>query len=447
MPEQKYLLNEITSLISNQKTPFLPIQEITIDSRAAKQGDLFFALGGAQVDGHQFIPEVAAKGCQAAVVNRAYQGPDYGLILIKVDDPLASLQEAAREMLAKRRPKIIAVTGSVGKTTTKEFIFEILKPFYRIGATPGNSNSQIGLPLSILNHTNGEEEILILEMGMTHPGQIKKLVEIAPPDIALITLIALVHAANFDNISDIARAKAEIFTHPRTKFGILDRHIENYDEICCVGSCKKLSFAIECSKADYSLAQQEGKWLVRNPEGYFQMNHLTVPGYHNNHNYLAAVTIARCLGLDWEKINSATHFLKLPEKRFELVEKNGVLFVNDSYNASEISTKAALNSMPNPKIGGKKIAVVGEMLELGKFSAECHYAVGLFSLKHVDFMLCFGKECQPIQEAWKESGRPVEIFMEREELLKALKNLLQPGDVVLLKASKKKELWKILDEI
>lgn len=447
MSKPKFYLSELATLISHEKVPGLPVFGVSIDSRAFQKGEIFFALGGANTDGHAFLQEVAAKGCVAAVVSRAYAGPDHGLVLIRVDDTLQALQELARKILSSRHQKIVAITGSLGKTTTKEFAAGLLKHKFRVSASPGNSNSQIGLPLAILNHTDGTEDVLVLEMGMTHAGQLKGLVQIAPPDMALITTTALVHACNFEGLADIGRAKAEIFTHPMTKLGILDRNIENFDELCRTGTCRKLSFGVGSKDADYSLEVDGERLTIKEPEGIFKLDKLPLPGRHNLHNFLGAVAVARKMGMRWEEINAAIPSLNLPERRLQMVEKNGAMFVNDSYNASAVSLKAALESLPPPKKGGKRIAVIGEMLELGKFSEACHREVGVFALKHVDRMLCFGKECEAINDEWKKAGRPVEHYMDRADVVKALRLILQPGDVVLLKGSRAKGLWKVLEEL
>ena len=219
-----------------------PVTGFAVDSRLVKQGNLFFALKGAHVDGHQFLSAAAVNGAVAAVVNESYNGPDFGLLLIKVPDPLIALQELAKSVLQQRKSKIVAVTGSLGKTTTKDFITTLLKSKYSVSCSPGNSNSQIGLPLTILNHTDGAEDVLVLEMGMTHSGQIKQLLQIAPPDIAVMTTVALVHAGNFNSLEDIARAKAEVLTHPKTTLGVIPHDVLLYDEIRNTGTCQKISF-------------------------------------------------------------------------------------------------------------------------------------------------------------------------------------------------------------
>lgn len=419
-----------------------------VDSRLIKKGDLFFALPGAKADGHHFLQEAAAKHAVAAVVGANYNGESYGLPLIKVKDPLEALQTLAKRVLEHRQVRTVGITGSLGKTTTKDFIATILKEKFRVAASPGNSNSQTGLPLNILNHTKGDEEILVLEMGMTHPGNIAKLVHIAPPEIALITTIDLVHIANFDSLEGIARAKSEILSHPKTKLGIISYDIENYAAIFNTGACSKLSFSVSSSCADYFLEAISDRLHVTEKGGEkIALGTLNTPGKHNQHNFLAAVAVARSLGISWDEIRHAMGACTLPERRLQHIEKLGVLFVNDSYNASMSSVKAALDTLPAPKKGGKRIAVIGSMLELGKYSAECHQKVGEHALQKVDKMLCLGQECSPICDCWSGAGRQVELFMTRADLVEALRKSMQEGDVVLLKGSKAKELWKVIEEI
>jgi UDP-N-acetylmuramoyl-tripeptide--D-alanyl-D-alanine ligase len=441
-------LEQLATLISATAINDVIVRGICVDSRLTQPGDLFFALPGAQTDGHAYLAEVASKGAVAAIVSKNYAGDAYGLPLIHSEDVLRTLQLLAKKILCQRKTKIVAVTGSLGKTTTKDFITTLLKKKYRVNASPGNRNSQIGLPLAILNHTTGEEEVLILEMGMTHAGEISTLIEIAPPEIAVITTVALVHACNFDSIADIARAKAEIFSHDNTRLGIFNHDMETNHLIRLSGKCPKLSYSVLSPNADFFLQDEGNRLKIRDSRGetaYFDA--LALPGAHNTQNFLAAVAVARCLGLTWEEIYSMQGALTLPERRLQMIKKNEVLFVNDSYNASEISLKSALSAMPEPNPGGRKIAVIGEMLELGKFSETCHRNVGEYALQRVDLMLCLGKECAPIYECWQAAHRPVIWKMERSELVSALQNQIKPGDVVLLKGSQAKALWKILEEL
>ncbi|WP_195155572.1 UDP-N-acetylmuramoyl-tripeptide--D-alanyl-D-alanine ligase [Candidatus Protochlamydia phocaeensis] len=425
------------------------IQGFSTDSRTLKPGEVFIALSGERVDGHAFLADVKQKGCLAAVVSKSYAGPDFGLALLRVEDPLHALQEMAKSALSRSSSRLVAVTGSIGKTTTKEFIKTLLETRYRVAASPGNSNSQVGIPLSILNHTTGEEEILVLEMGMTTPGNLARLVQIAPPEVAVLTRVALVHACNFESLEDIAWAKAEIFSHSHTRLGVIHRDIANYEAIARLGNSHKLSFSTNDPRADYQLDSQDGHKLYAHVENQTidLGSLLQVPGKHNAHNLLAAIAVARHFNVSWEEIKHAIPFLKLPEKRLQFVDFQGILFLNDSYNASELSVKAALETLPQPKEGGSKVAVLGSMMELGKFSADCHRRVGEFALDHVEQIYCLGEECHPILDVWKKAGKPVELFLDRASLVACLKQALKPADVVLLKGSRSKELWKVLEEL
>jgi len=415
------------------------IAGVCVDSRLMQPGQLFFALPGAQVDGHQYLADVASKAC-AAVVSQNYRGEDFGLELIRLPDVLVGLQTIATRLIESYSCRIVAITGSIGKTTTKEFTAALLQQKYRVTHSPGNSNSQIGTPLAILNHTQGNEEVLILEMGMTHFNQIRKLVQIAPPDIALITTTTLVAGVcNFENLEEVGLSKAEIFTHPKTRLGFLDRQIINFEELCTIGHCSKRSFSLDSPAADYRLHVEKGKLKVSDPLGTAQLDKLLVHGAHNLHNFLAAAAIAREIGMEWEEINARIPHLQLPERRCQRVEKQGIVFINDSYNATLASVKAALTSMPEPHQGGKKIAVLGGMVELGKFSEKCHREVLEAALEKVDLLFCFGSEWQAI--------RPNNWFMTRKEVVEALRPHLNAGDVVLLKGSNSKQTWKVLEEI
>lgn len=424
------------------------VRGFCVDTRLLKPGEVFVALVGARVDGHAYLEEAQKKGAVAAIVANSYRGANYGLHLFHVKDPLDALQELARAVLAKGRSQIVAVTGSIGKTTTKEFIKSLLSSRYAVAASPGNSNSQVGVPLAILNHTTGNEEILVLEMGMTEPGQLARLVQIAPPDVAVLTTAALVHACNFSSLEAIALTKAEIFFHPRTKLGVLHYDLSNLAILSEVGSCPKISFSTTSSEADYSLDRAVDNTVkVKGGKETFRLGHLKVPGAHNVHNALAAVVVARYFGLSWEEIKTGLAMLRLPERRLQVVQREGVTFLNDSYNASELSTKAALETLPEPVGEGCKVAVLGSMMELGQFSDDCHKRVGEFALDRVTNVVCFGEECRPIYEVWKKAGRPVELFLDRAALVAHLRLVLKPSDVVLLKGSRSKELWKILEEL
>lgn len=420
---------------------------ICVDTRMLKPGELFFALPGNKVDGHQYIEEAARKGAMAAIVDKGYSGLDYGLLLIRVASPLALLQDLAKHLLAKQNPRIVAVTGSVGKTTTKEFITALLRKKFKVASTPKNANSQIGMPLSIINHFDGDEDIIVVEMGMSQPKQISKLVEIAPPDVAVITSVALVHAENFDKLEDIALAKAEILTHPKTQLGIINHDIKNFSKIMQIGNCKKISFSTTSAKADYLLKSMKEGMKITTAEEEVLLKKLPIPGKHNLNNFLAAAAVARYFDLSWKEIEDAMQELQLPDNRLQFVEKKGITFINDAYNACTLSVKAALQSIPKPKSDGRRIFVFGHMVELGKFSEECHQEVGQFALDYVEKLFCLGDKSKPAYEIWKNEKRSVELTSDFPQLMDMLRKDLKEGDVVLIKGSNSHKLWRVVEEI
>lgn len=422
----------------------LPFSGVCVDSRLAKEREIFFALPGEKIDGHQFLEDASAKGVKAAVVSKNYSGKDYGLKLFFVHDVLECLQNLAKSFLKRKNVPVIGVTGSVGKTTTKDFIATLLEKRYKVAKSPGNSNSQIGLPLAILNHLSGDEDFLVLEMGMTHAGQIAELVQIAPPTVAVVTMVDLVHAGNFASLEEITEAKAEIFSHPKTSLGIFSNDILHKKILESKGSCKKKTFSTK-QDADFTLFSKGSYSLLSYNENKIRIKDFPFLGEHNKGNFLAAAQVAHHLGIPWQEILEQIAQLKLPERRLQILEKKGVKFINDSYNACEISVKAALQSLPLPHSGGRKIAVIGEMLELGAFSEKCHREVGKHALHYVDKIYCLGNECRYIVEEWELAGRPAYFFNNLQPLVEALRNDLKMYDVVLLKGSRSKGLWNIVD--
>lgn len=446
---RKMALDQAANLLNcNGHFPGTTIQGYCIDSRLLKKGELFFALKGEKVDGHAYLKDAREKGALAAVVSKDYQGDAGGLSLLAVDDPLVALQTLAKTALLQTPVRVVAITGSIGKTSTKEFTKTLLSTKFRVASSPGNSNSQVGVPLAILNHSTGEEEIIVLEMGMTERGNLTRLVQIAPPEVAVITNVALVHAWNFESIDEIAWAKAEILSHPATRLAVLYQGIPNYSEISRLGNSRKISFSTTSSAVDYGIDQAD----MHLAQAYCEketvhLGPLPIPGKHNLHNLLAAIAVARYFKVDWQLIKEGISRLELPERRLQFVRRNEILFLNDSYNATELSVKAALETLPKPEGQGRKIAVLGSMMELGKFSDDCHHRVGEHALEHVEELFCLGDECAPICDVWKKAGRPVSWFKSRAELVASLKEKLKPSDIVLLKGSRSKELWKVLDEI
>ncbi|MDR3623716.1 MAG: UDP-N-acetylmuramoyl-tripeptide--D-alanyl-D-alanine ligase [Chlamydiales bacterium] len=419
---------------------------VSVNSKLVKKQDLFFALPGSKQDGHSFLQEVSQRGAVAAIVSSNYSGDDFGLSLIKVFDVLKALQRLAEWYLHFHRPKVVGITGSLGKTTTKDFTTTLLRSRYKVGCTPGNANSRIGVPLSIL----GMQEpcdILVVEMGQSEPGDLKSLVQVVPPDIAVITTVAYVHACNFESLQQIAISKAEILSHPATKVGIVNKSMPFVQDVCKSGACIKRTFSCNDKNADHYIKKEEDRAHIY----YKQKKCISIPwsimGDHNLQNYLAAVVVARECLVSYEEIKMASENLRLPHNRLERIEKKGITFINDAYNASEQSVCAALSSLPKPHPGKKKIAVLGDMKELGKFSESAHRVVGKYALQYVDQLFCLGDGCQVMQEYWDLAKKTIVFAENKEDLIMRLKASIEPGDVVLIKGSRSHGLDSLIEEM
>jgi UDP-N-acetylmuramoyl-tripeptide--D-alanyl-D-alanine ligase len=423
--------------------PSAPVRHVITDSRQTEGGELFVALKGKKFDGHEYLAEVAKKGAVAALVSNEYSGPDHGLILFHVPDVIEALQIMAKKRLDCTKPRIVGVTGSVGKTTTKDFISTLLAKRFKIGKSPGNANSQIGLPTSILN-LSGDEELLILEMAMSEPGQIAKLAALAPPEIAVITKIGLSHPKLFANgIEGIAEAKAEILSQGATKWGVISSQAGSYPVVRLKGDAKKL-FVGEGPEADVRFFKEGPNVRICIKDEMSGLISLPFTASHLVEDFALAATVAHLLGISFQEIEENAKDLKTVKNRFELVEKGGIFFLNDSHNASPESMLAALDNFP--KVNGKAFAVFGEMPELGSYWHSAHTGVATRALTFIDHLLCYGEGTTPMVEVFSQAGRPVELFDDFNKLKRRVYELASPGDLVFIKGANFNKLWRILDE-
>lgn len=409
---------------------------VVFDSRHVEPGDLFFALRGVQTDGHLFLAHAAARGAAAAVVEDKYVASVASLPLFFVENSLVALQQMALEKVQQEKPRIVAVTGSYGKTTTKDFIAQLLQPNLPVWSTPGNQNSQIGLPVAILNKED-TAPIWVLEMGMNQPGELERLVQLAPPEVAVLTQVGLVHVASFGSLEGIAREKSQIFSHPLTKRGFLAADLSQ--EIWLTGLCQKTSFAVE-KPADYQLTEKpNGGFVVEEYGNKMELPPLPLPGKHNLHNLLGAISVARYFGVSWESIRETIPHVKLPKKRLEWIEKNGIRFLNDSYNASAQAVKGAIFALREQRAKeggrGRLVAALGSIKELGSFSPAVHQEIALFAKEHLDQIFWMGED-------W---GLQDFLFFDKSKLKEALFAYVRPGDWVLVKGARSDALWELVE--
>ena len=416
-------LQKLSAIFGKEAHSTLTISSYSIDSRKVLPGGIFFALKGERVDGHDYLESVACAGAYAAVVSKDYLGPHYGLELLFVKDVLESLQTLARLMLLEKNIKVIAVTGSVGKTTTKDMIDHILSMKYKVHSSKRSYNSQTMLPVSILE-ADGDEEYLVLEMAMSKKGDIKKLVSIAPPSIVILTPITYCHSENFDSLEEIAAAKAEVF----------------------------------CMNTEYSILHVDSAKFDAVYENCFSHNVLypakipLISPYKETHfsdNFVAAYEVAKYVGMSDDEIRLASISMvaKRSSHRFEKFVIDNVTYIDDSYNANVLSVNAALDNMPMPVGQGRKIFVFGEMKELGSVAGVSHGIVAKKALESVDILLTLGKDTKEMVHKFNQAGKAGYYHYDYRTLKDRLFSLVKKGDVVLIKGANSHKLWKLVEDV
>lgn len=416
------------------------------DSRSVKPGQLFVALEGVR-DGHDFIPAALAAG--AAAVLCSHSGGDFPAIVVK--DTREALGDIAREERKRLNVKVVGVTGSVGKSTTKEMIVGILSQKYRTGKTPVNHNNDIGMPMAILALPE-DTEVAVLEMGMNHFGEMAYLTSIAAPDIAVITNIGTMHIEHLGSREGILHAKLEILQGLRPGGHL----IYNGDEpllwnLRGSGSTAPHYFGLENPACDVkgSVRQEaEGctELAVTAGEESFQVC-LPVEGRHFVSDALAAVAVARLLEVPVEGIRQGLAGFRSMEGRQEIYEAGGYTIIRDCYNAGPESMAASLTVLG--KKNGRRIAVLGDMLELGVCTQAEHYRVGRIAAGKCDLLLALGKNAGRVVNGAITGGmRPVDAmaFDSAPELVRVLRAKARPGDIILFKGSRGMKMEQVLDQ-
>ena len=416
------------------------------DSRSVKPGQLFVALEGVR-DGHDFIPAALAAG--AAAVLCSHSGGDFPAIVVK--DTRKALGDIAREERKRLNVKVVGVTGSVGKSTTKEMIVGILSQKYRTGKTPVNHNNDIGMPMAILALPE-DTEVAVLEMGMNHFGEMAYLTSIAAPDIAVITNIGTMHIEHLGSREGILHAKLEILQGLRPGGHL----IYNGDEpllwnLRGSGSTAPHYFGLENPACDVkgSVRQEaEGctELAVTAGEESFQVC-LPVEGRHFVSDALAAVAVARLLEVPVEGIRQGLAGFRSMEGRQEIYVAGGYTIIRDCYNAGPESMAASLTVLG--KKNGRRIAVLGDMLELGVCTQAEHYRVGRIAAGKCDLLLALGKNAGRVVNGAITGGmRPVDAmaFDSAPELVRVLRAKARPGDIILFKGSRGMKMEQVLDQ-
>ena len=442
--------------------PAASAQGYSIDSRTVQPGELFFAVKGERLDGHDFVEQALSRGAIGAVV-RKDQLARYSnrASLLAVDDTLVALQTLATAVRKMWGKTAIGVTGSMGKTTTKEAMAHFLAIKYRVHRTKGNFNNHFGLPLGLLS-LEPEYDLAVVEMGMSHPEEISALARIALPNEGVVTNVAPVHLESFDSIAGIARAKYELIEAlPHGGTAVLNADDEY---VCQFGrdfKGKVILFGLKptaCIPADvraenievigpegtrFDLVSREVRQPVQSP----------LLGTHNVYNVLAAAAIALEHGITPSEIAGALPSLQPADKRGQVVQLGNITVLYDCYNSSPKALMAAVDTLAAMP-ARRRIVVAGEMLELGATAEQLHRECGRYIAGNgvgsgagskIDFLLGVRGLAKPMVEAAREAGMKGEFVVTPEEAGKWLARETREGDVVLLKASRGVKLEKALE--
>lgn len=453
----KLTFGEIAAAVNAVNTegdPGTVFCSVSTDTRKIVPGSIFIALKGERFDGHDFIDQAVSGGAGGVMVSRPVSVPKEVAVL-QVADTLMGLQKLANYNRSKFKGPLIAVTGSNGKTTTKDFIAAVLSRRFRVLKTTSNLNNEIGLPLTILNLDESYDAV-VLEMGMRGLGEIDLLARIAAPTAGVITNIGESHLERLGSVENIAKAKTELLPHlPSKGYAILNGDDPWLRKYAHLSRCKVIFYGMG-ENAELSVRQpvvytEKGIRFAAEYKGKKTEYDLPVPGIHNVYNAMAAIAVGLQEGLSSEKCAEGLKSAELTGMRLEVIEHGSFKIINDAYNASPLSTKASLGILAEMPGNGRNIAVLGEMYELGDRTEIGHREVGerVASLG-LDILIGVGPLAKDICLGAQKSGmEPTRVFYcaNNEEALETLKGLLKPGDRILVKGSRGMKMEEVVQGI
>ncbi|MFJ7640680.1 UDP-N-acetylmuramoyl-tripeptide--D-alanyl-D-alanine ligase [Peribacillus sp. NPDC097206] len=452
----KRTLRQISEMVNglNDSKVFEPIEihGVTIDSRAVTKGCLFVPLKGEQVDGHQYVRSAIAQGASASFWQQDIPNPPTDLPIILVENTEKALQQLARAYRDQLNIKVIGITGSNGKTTTKDMTAALLATTYKVHKTNGNFNNHLGLPLTILS-MDEETEAAVLEMGMSSRGEIEFLSKLAKPDVAIITNIGESHLLDLGSREEIANAKLEI-VEGLPQGGTLIYHGDEpllesriqkqfpHLRVLSFGRTERndlfpLTITQEADSTSFTLGGEN--------QGDYQ---IPVLGQHNVLNALAAILAAKELNIGNESIHKGLEAIRLTNMRMEMVEGiNGQKIINDAYNASPTSVKAAIELIEGLSGFRNKILVLGDMLELGASEKDFHLRIGeLIAVDQIDKVFTYGPLADYIAKGARKTfaAENVQSFQDKQQLIEALQTSTDAHDLILVKASRGMKLEEVV---
>ncbi|MGN1183076.1 MAG: UDP-N-acetylmuramoyl-tripeptide--D-alanyl-D-alanine ligase [Faecalibacillus sp.] len=419
------------------------IQSFTQDSRQVKEGGMYIPLKGERFDGHDFIDNAFENGAKAIITSQDVYYPDK--IIIQVEDTLQALKDMALYLRKHRDVKVVGITGSVGKTSTRDMVYSVVKQKYKTLKTEGNYNNEIGLPLTILRYQ--EEEVMVLEMGMNHLKEMSRLSKIALPDVAVITNVGTAHIGELGSRENILKAKLEI-TDGMDDDSVLIINQDN-DMLATVDIPRLKVVRVGKDKG----SQIKAKNIVLNEttshfvveyDGKGEKIVVPVQGEHNISNALLAIAVGLELNIDMEDIKKGIQEFELTKNRMDILEKeNHVTVIDGTYNASVDSMKSSLDILSHYK--RRKVAILADMLELGTYSETLHREVGQYVAdKDIDVFVCVGKDSYYMYDQAKKQIKECYFFDNNQLLIEQIHHIVQAYDVVLIKGSHSMNLKEVV---
>jgi UDP-N-acetylmuramoyl-tripeptide--D-alanyl-D-alanine ligase len=429
----------------------LSFNGVSIDSRTIQPGNAFFAIAGENFDGHDFVSTAIEKGAACLIVEREVDMPDgCQAAWVQVNDCIEALAQFASWYRQQLTAKVVAITGSVGKTTTRQILYQILSRFFKCRQAPGSFNNQIGLPLTVLS-AEDEDDILLLELGSNNPGEIEKLTIIANPDIAIITAVAPSHLAGFGSLDNIIKEKASI-AQGLWAGGVLYLNGDQpdlFDYVKRHFDVRIVTFG-ENDKCDVRGIDLETTGI----QGSLKINGHRVPvplaGKANLSNVLTAWSVCRDLGISLEDFIEAVQSLKSVFMRLEVENIGPLTVINDCYNANPASMSNALYCLSSMarNTGKRKVFIAGSMAELGSQSESLHEQLGQEAVSEgVSVLLAAGPFSEPILQGAGRDSCLMCAFKETEQLCDNLHKWIQPDDIVLVKGSRSANLEKAVQRL
>ncbi len=428
--------------------PGATVADISKDTRTIRPGDVYWALQGGNFDGHHFVSAAAASGAAAAVVSKDLREMPSGLAVIRVGDTQEALHRLASWHRDRLRGKVICLTGSNGKTSTKDFTAAVAGVRFQVSKTEGNFNNHIGLPLTILSASTADE-VAVWEIGMSHPGEIGELARLARPDIGIITNIGVAHIEFLGSREAIAREKGMLGEAVKND-GVLILPAE--DEFSAHLASRTPARVVlvgvgESLRAERLRPSTRGLDFDLVCGGERVAAHISVAGEHMVRNALLAVAAGRELGLSLRECASGLASAKLSRGRLACLDVRGVTVLDDTYNANPDSMEAALHALRGLPGGGRRFAVLGRMGELGDYANEGYRRVGRTAAGTMDVLIAVGPETAPMaDEAVASGAREVRRAADTAEAATLLRELSRPGDAVVIKGSRTARMERVLED-